>query len=272
MDRFPEEIVEHYDREIDEGQRITRGLGQLELLRTREIVRRHLPPAPSRVLDVGGGTGVHAAWLASDGYDVHLIDRVPRHVDQARRLALGRGRVTAAVGDARDLPAARANFDAVLLFGPLYHLTERADRGRALREAARVVRPGGVVFVAAVSRFASLFDGLAREFLFDPEFRPIVERDLREGQHRNPHHRPHWFTTAFFHHPGELRAEVADAGLEALELVGVEGLAGFLPRLDRRWENARDRELILWSARVVEAEPSLLGLSAHLLVVARPAL
>jgi SAM-dependent methyltransferase len=272
MDRFPDEIVEHYDREIDEGRRITQGLGQLELLRTREIVRRHLPPAPRRILDVGGGTGVHAAWLASDGHDVHLIDRVPRHVDQARRLAPGPGRVTAAVGDARDLAAARASFDAVLLLGPLYHLTERADRIRVLREAARVVRPAGVVFAAAVSRFASLFDGLAREFLFDPEFRPIVERDLREGQHRNPEHRPHWFTTAFFHHPEELRAEVADAGLEVLELVGVEGLAGFLPRLDRRWERDRDRELILWSARVVEAEPSLLGLSAHLLVVARPAL
>jgi SAM-dependent methyltransferase len=219
MDHFPDEIVEHYDREIDEGRRITQGLGQLELLRTREIVRRHLPPAPRRILDVGGGTGVHAAWLASDGHDVHLIDRVPRHVDQARRLAPGPGRVTAAVGDARDLAAARASFDAVLLLGPLYHLTERADRIRVLREAARVVRPAGVVFAAAVSRFASLFDGL-----------------------------------------------------EVLELVGVEGLAGFLPRLDRRWERDRDRELILWSARVVEAEPSLLGLSAHLLVVARPAL
>ena len=219
MDRFPDEIVEHYDREIDEGRRITQGLGQLELLRTREIVRRHLPPAPRRILDVGGGTGVHAAWLASDGHDVHRLDRVPRHVDQARRLAPGPGRVTAAVGDARDLAAARASVDAVLLLGPLYHLTERADRIRVLREAARVVRPAGVVFAAAVSRFASLFDGL-----------------------------------------------------EVLELVGVEGLAGFLPRLDRRWERDRDRELILWSARVVEAEPSLLGLSAHLLVVARPAL
>jgi SAM-dependent methyltransferase len=269
MERFPEEIVEHYDREIDEGQRITRGLGQLELLRTREIVRRHLPPAPGRVLDVGGGTGVHAAWLAEDGYDVHMIDRVPRHVDQVRHLAPRPGAITAEVGDARDLPAAQASFGAVLLLGPLYHLTERADRVLALREAGRVVRPDGVVFAAAISRFASLFDGLAREFLFDPEFPPIVERDLREGQHRNPRRRPHWFTTAFFHHPEELRAEVADAGLEVVELVGVEGLAGSLPQLDRRWQSARDRELILWAARVIEAEPSLLGLSAHLLAVAR---
>jgi SAM-dependent methyltransferase len=271
MDRFPDEILQHYDREIDEGQRITRGLRQLELLRTREIVRRHLPPAGRRVLDIGGGTGVHAAWLAADGHGVHLIDRVPRHVDQARRLAPGPGHITAAVGDARDLPAAPASFDTVLLLGPLYHLTERAGRVRALREAARVVRPGGVVVAAAISRFASLFDGLAREFLFDPAFRPIVERDLREGQHRNPDHRPHWFTTAVFHHPEELRAEVADAGLELLELVGVEGLAGFLPQLDRRWQDPSDRELILWAAQMVEAEPSLLGLSGHLLAVARPA-
>src|SRR5512132_2898482 len=166
----------------DEAQRITHGLGQLELLRTREIIRRHLPPGPQRILDVGGGTGIHAAWLADDGHHVHLIDPIRRHVEQARRHPASRGSITAELGDARDLRAARASFDAVLLLGPLYHLTEGDDRIRALREAARVLGPGGVTFVAAISRFASLFDGLADEFLFDPDFRPIVERDLHEGQ------------------------------------------------------------------------------------------
>jgi SAM-dependent methyltransferase len=270
MERFAEEIVEHYDSEIDEGQRIAQGLGQLELLRTREIVRRHLPEGPLRILDVGGGTGAHAAWLAEDGHQVRLVDPVPRHVERVRRLTPRLGRITAELGDARSLHASKASFDAVLLLGPLYHLTERDDRLRALREAARVVRPDGVVFVAAISRFGSLFDGLSREFLFDPDFRPIVERDLRDGQHRNPQRRPHWFTTAFFHHPDELRAEVERADLEVVELLGVEGLAGWLPQLGERWEHEADRELILWSARVVEAQPSLLGLSAHLLVVARP--
>jgi SAM-dependent methyltransferase len=269
MERFPEEIVDHYDREIDEEQRITQGLGQLELLRTREIVRRHLPPAPRRILDVGGGTGVHAAWLADDGYHVHLIDRVPRHVEQARRRSTLHGSITAELGDARNLGVGRTSFDAVLLFGPLYHLTGD-DRIGALREAARVVGPDGLVFGAAISRFASLFDGLARELLFDPDFRPIVERDLHEGQHRNPQRRPHWFTTAYFHHPDELRAELERADLEVVELVGVEGLAGWLPQLSQRWQNTADRELMVWAARVVEAEPSLLGLSAHLLAVARP--
>jgi len=172
MERLPDEIVEHYEREVDEGRRITQGMGRLELLRTREIVRRHLAPGPLRILDVGGGTGVHADWLAGDGHRVHVIDPVPRHVEQVRGRDAGDRRVTAALGDARDLPAAADGFDAVLLLGPLYHLTERADRVRALQEAARVAGPGGVVFAAAISRFASLFDGLARSFLFDPDFRP----------------------------------------------------------------------------------------------------
>jgi hypothetical protein len=138
-----------------------------------------------------------------------------------------------------------------------------------LTESARVVRPGGLVFAAAISRFASLFDGLAREFLFDPEFRSIVEGDLRDGQHRNPTRRPHWFTDAYFHRPEEIRSEVLDSGLEPVELVGLEGLAGWMSTLAGRWENERDRDTILYAARSTEGEPSLAGLSAHLLIVCR---
>jgi ubiquinone/menaquinone biosynthesis C-methylase UbiE len=161
------------------------------------------------------------------------------------------------------------SFDAVLTLGPLYHLVERADRVAALGEARRVVEPGGLVATAAISRFASLIDGLVREFLFEPEFRRIVRRDLVEGRHANPDNRPHWFTTAFFHHPDELHEEITDAGLEVVELVGVEGIAGWLPHLEARWRRDADREAILDATRLIEAEPTLLGLSAHLLAVAR---
>jgi hypothetical protein len=131
------------------------------------------------------------------------------------------------------------------------------------------VRPGGHIFAAAISRFASLFDGLARGFLFDPAFRRIVERDLQDGQHRNPTDTPHWFTTAYFHHPTELREEAESAGLEVLEVIGVEGLAGWVSQLGERWASPEDKETILFSARAVESEPSLLGLSAHLIAVTR---
>lgn len=266
--RIPDEIVRHYES-IDEGRRITEGFGRLELVRTQEILRRYLADAPLEILDVGGAKGVHAAWLAEDGHDVYVVDAVPGHVDAARELRPSRGRIRADVGDARELPFPDDCFDAVALFGPLYHLTERSERLDALREARRVVHQGGYVFAAGISRFASLFDGLVREFLFDPEFSEIVERDLSGGQHRNPQDRPHWFTTAFFHHPDDLRTEALDAGLEVSAVIGVEGLPGWLPGLAARWERTTDRETILHASRVVEAEPSLIGLSAHLVLVAQ---
>ncbi len=268
MEEIPPEIIRHYESN-DESPRITEGLGRLELLRTREVVRRHLPDAPLRILDVGGATGVHAQWLADEGYSVHIVDLVPGHVERARTELGATGKVTAELGDARRLPVADKAFDAALVLGPLYHLTERTDRELALREAARAVAPGGLIFVAAISRFASLFDGLARGFLFEHPFREIVDGDLRDGQHRNPTDRPEWFTTAYFHHPRGLREEAEAAGLDVIEVVGVEGLARWLPQLAEHWTVEEKREAILFSARAVESEDALLGLSAHLILVAR---
>jgi ubiquinone/menaquinone biosynthesis C-methylase UbiE len=263
MAELPAEIIRHYERERPESTRITEGFGTLERERTREVLRRHLPAAPARVLDVGGGEGVHARWLAGEGYDVDLVDPVPVHVAAADGAPY-----RAALGDARTLEFDDETFDAALVLGPCYHLIERDDRVRALREARRVVRPGGVVFVAAVSRFASLFDGLARDFLFDPEFRAIVLDDLRTGVHRNENERPHWFTTAYFHRPAELVDEAEDAGLQVHDLVGLEGMAGWQPHLAARWDDPEDRAVILAVARAIEAAPELAGLSAHMLLVA----
>ncbi|MGH3480119.1 MAG: class I SAM-dependent methyltransferase [Nocardioidaceae bacterium] len=261
------DVVAHYESSLEED-RLSAGLAELELVRTQEILRRHLPAPPARILDVGGGTGVHADWLLADGYRVHLLDVTPRHVDQAMGGLASRG-LTAEVADARRLSFPDDSFDVVLVLGPLYHLHEHTDRVLVLEEARRVVRPGGLVAVAAISRFASLFDGLVREFLFDREFREIVRRDLADGRHTNPQNRPHWFTTAFFHRPEQLAEEVGSADLSVVDLVGVEGLAGWLPHLAHRWTDEADRDVILSAARLVEAEPTVLGLSAHLLAVAR---
>src|SRR5919199_2730706 len=85
----------------------------LERVRTEVLLERLLPPAPARILDVGGGPGTYAAWLAGLGYAVHLVDPVPLHVEQARE----HGTYEASVGDARALAAADGSFDAVLLLG-----------------------------------------------------------------------------------------------------------------------------------------------------------
>jgi len=262
-----DEINTHYTVDVDEDRRIRTGLGQLELLRTQEIIRGNLPASPQRILDVGGGTGVHAEWLLADGHRVDLVEPVQRHVTHAAARLGSNSSFTAVLGDVRSLQFIDSVFDAVLLLGPLYHLVERSDRMQAWSEVRRVVKPCGVVFAAAISRFASLFDGLANEWLFEPEFRTIVDLDYSAGAHRNPHRRPGWFTTAYFHRPEELHIEAEEAGLTVRELIGVEGLAGWLQHLEGRWEDTDDRSVIIDAARRIGNEPSLLGLSAHILAV-----
>jgi ubiquinone/menaquinone biosynthesis C-methylase UbiE len=261
-----ETFREHYGTGY-ERERLAGGSSRIEFTRTKELLRRFLPSAPATILDLGGGPGVYAAWLADEGYQVHLVDSLPLHVQQATAAAQGRDpSFTVELGDARSLAQDDSSHDAVVMLGPLYHITERGQRVRALAEAKRVVRPGGMVAAAAISRFASLLDGLLSGWLSDPAFQSIVERDLSEGQHRNPTNRLEWFTTAFFHHPDELRAEVEDGGLQFEALFGIEG-PGWL--LWERWDESQGRENILYAARAVEQEKSLIGASAHLLVIAR---
>jgi ubiquinone/menaquinone biosynthesis C-methylase UbiE len=259
------EIQAYYDLG-DERDRLTIRGESLELVRTKELLTRFLPPPPADLLDVGGGAGVYATWLARLGYRVRLIDPVPLHVEQAEAASAAQPDhpFDATLGDARQLPAATSSVDAVLLMGPLYHLTERVDRITALREAYRVLRPGGVVLAVGISRVASLLDALRQGLLHQPEVIAIVERDLREGQHRNPDRHAGWFTTAFFHSPDDLAEEVAAAGFDVEPILGIEGPGGYV---NPQWHEPTQRENMLFAARAVEREPSVLGISAHLLAV-----
>jgi SAM-dependent methyltransferase len=262
--------VEHY-AQGRERDRLTAGAGRLEALRTRELLARWLPPPPSVVVDAGGGAGAYALPLADAGHVVHLVDPVPLHVEQAREAsrAAERPLTSAAVGDARSLAFPDASADAVLLLGPLYHLVEREDRLQALREARRLLRPGGVAVVAGISRWASTLDGFRRGFLADAGFGRIVADDVATGVHRNPGGRPGWFTTAYFHRPEDLVAEVAAAGLVPDGPVAVEGLAGLTPDIDAVLDDDDVRPRALEALRRTEREPALLGVSSHLLVAGR---
>ncbi len=268
---LPPEFFEPYASGY-EAQRLQSGSSQSELARTQELVMRYVPPTPAVILDVGGGPGVYAYWLAKQGYEVHLVDANPLHVELARQVSQKQPDAPLAsieVGDARSLTRLDESCDVVLMFGPLYHLTERVDRHMALQEAYRVLRSGGLLLAVGISRFASVLDGLRQGLFNDPAFTQIVERDLVDGQHRNPTNHPEYFTTAFFHHPTELKAEVEESGFLHERTLPVEGPLWLSDDVVANFSDQKRREQSLALARRLEEEPTLLGASAHLLVVAR---
>jgi len=256
-------VLRYYADEHDEGARLgSTALGPLELIRTRELLTALLPPAPADVLDVGGGTGVHAAWLAADGYRVTLVDPVPRHVQQAAAIP----GVHALLGHAGALPVPDDSADAVLLAGPLYHLPAAADLARALAEACRVVRPGGLVAAVGISRHSELLE-LATLGTLDDDALERMRRVLVTGVHDGAA----GFTLAYLHQWDELRAELAIAGLRGVLVYGIEGPAAGalrLPEPDPVRAQAR-LESVLRAARLVETEAQLVPASPHLLAVGR---
>jgi SAM-dependent methyltransferase len=264
----PEELHGHYSRG-EERDRLLTPFGQVEHVRTCEILDRALPPAPATVADVGGGPGRYSLWLAQRGYTVHHRDLVELHAEQVAADAASAGvEVDSRIADARELDLEDASVDAVLLLGPLYHLRTREDRVRALAEAARVVRPGGPVFAVAISRWAARLHGEVAQRLGEeyPAMREAVEIVERTGR-LIPLYEGSF--SAYCHRPDELRDEVLAAGLELVDLVGVEGIAFTLTDLDERMATPELRAIVLDAARAIERIPELLGVSPHFLATAR---
>jgi ubiquinone/menaquinone biosynthesis C-methylase UbiE len=260
----------HYYASTDESKRLTRIESELELLRTRDIFSRYLPVPPAIVLDVGGGPAVHSYWLAERGYLVHLVDIVPAHIELAQAMHGQHSYKLQSIqlGNACNLTFESESVEAIIMLGPLYHLTKRNDRIKALQEAFRVLQPGGILLAGAISRYIPLVKVLTRNLL-DQRSMSIARQTAYTGQHR-PDPDQDFFTTAFFHHPSGLEREIKQAGFEHCITLAVEGPARLLgDRFNERWSHPETRQWLLDMARSMEADRSLLGVSGHIICVAR---
>jgi ubiquinone/menaquinone biosynthesis C-methylase UbiE len=268
MDSLNSEAIAHY-AEGREHDRLSTPHGRLEFERSKDIISRHLFKPPAKILDLGGGTGHYSFWLANQGYEVHLVDAMESHIEAAKKVVQFFSLASITVGDARGTKFPDESFDVILLFGPLYHLTDKRDRITALEEARRLLKPSGRLLAVAISKFASLIDGYHLGFIDDESFQSIVDQDLIDGQHRNPENHPSYFTTTKFHDPTEFQREIEEAGFQDVTLQAVEGFAAQLPDLADRINSKGKQNLLFKHLRKVESEPSLLGTSPHFIASAR---
>jgi SAM-dependent methyltransferase len=263
--------VREYYAVFDEWERLGSGAGALEFRRALQVLDAYLP-ANSRVLDLGGGPGRYTLALAERGHRVVLADLSPKLLEQARaRVAASsvRDRIEA-IDEVNAVDLARYaehSFDAVLAFGPFYHLVAEAERSRAASELFRVLRPAGLAFVAFVPRLsgvAGLLDRAARR----PEQVPpgTLRQAADSGVFRNASSAG--FQEGFYPRVSELEQLLGSAGLAVLASISLRSIADRL-----------ERELVALAEHVrAEAEalladmstwPEVVASSGHALVVAR---
>lgn len=262
-------ILQYY-QSTEEISRLQRIENELELLRTRDILARFLPPAPAEILDVGGGPAIHSFWLTELGYRTHLVDIVPKHIEAGRRIEreLDLPLASLTIGDARELHFPDHSVDAVVLLGPLYHLLRRMDRIQTLKEAFRVLKPGGTLIAQGISRYSALTKVLTRQLLDDPRMVSVAHRTTYTGRHQ-PEPEMDFFTTAYFHLPRELREEIVRCGFKRCRLLSVEGPARLIGQdFDQYWRDPLIRQWLLDMARSLESDPHLLGMSGHMMAIA----
>ena len=263
-------LASYYERK-NEDRRLLSGLGELEFLRTKEIIQSVLPEGDLSIADIGGGTGPYAFWLAELGHRVELYDLMPNHVASAQAIneSTSRKLDRIAVGDARTLDLRAGDFDIVLLLGPLYHISDQDERVAVLRRTSEWLKPDGRLITAYISRFGSLMDGFIRGLFQDPEYVDIVREDITTGRHRPNVANDRYFTDSYFHRVDEITDELQVAGLQALDVVGVEGVGWLWQNFEELWSDPAQRDVLLEMIRATDREPSLLGASGHILSVSR---
>lgn len=242
---------------------------RIEYMITHHCLERHLPSG-GRILDIGCGPGRYAVDLARKGYRVVMFDLV------RDMLELGRTQVAKAglekqigipvEGDMSALPYASNQFDAVISLGvPLSHLTEAKMRLQAIAEMQRVVKPEGLVFVTGLGRLAGYRGAIywMIKSFFD-QIMTAVDRDKGIVQA--------WQIVYTFA-PGELEAMVESVGLRIIDRVGCEGLAAHLPMRHLERVEADPGRWLVWKEILLQTcnEPTIVGISNHLLIVAQKA-
>jgi ubiquinone/menaquinone biosynthesis C-methylase UbiE len=265
------QILDYYAQGL-ESDRLKKGIGHLEGARTREIISRYLDDSVQVIMDIGGGTGVYAAWLAEKGYDVRLYDLSPENIEIARKSSAAISQCQ--VADARKIPAEDNSADLVLLLGPLYHLIEQKDRVQALSEARRVLKPGGACIAAVINRFANLMWGVTtfgrdNRYLEDKVFFDMMLAEAQTGQHIRPPEYPWFLARAYLHHPVELQDEMLIAGFDSLDILAVEGPGWMMPDFEEAWQDKNTQEILMKLLRNIEKDPSLMGAGPHIIGVGR---
>ena len=253
--------LEAYYNKFCEEKRLTRRHGNVEYVTSMKYIHKYLEtlPANAKILDVGAGTGRYSVALADEGYDVTAVELVKYNLGILKQKG---SNVKAYQGTALNLKRfSDETFDMTLVFGPMYHLYTLEDKQKALQEATRVTKKGGIILVAyCMNEYSIVVHGFKDNYIKDSIRDGKVDASFRVT--------PKPEDLYDYVRLEDIEAVNQGAEVERIQIVAADGPANYM----RQTLNAMDDktyELFIQYHLTTCERPELLGASAHTLDILR---
>ena len=252
------ELVQEVYRRFNEDSRLNKSqAARVEFLTTVRYIEKYLAPG-AKILDVGAGAGEYSLYFARKGYQVSALDLADANIAAFRAKMTDTDKIDLVQGNALDLSRYDSgSFDVVLLFGPLYHLHEEADKLQCIEEAKRVCKPDGKIFFAFISNDIVILT-----------MQQCQDDYLMNGDYNKESFRLDDFPFVF-HTPNRCRELLDEASVQIIHEVASDGASELLQDLVNGLDEASYQQYLRYHFYICE-KPEFLGMSNHLLFVGRP--
>lgn len=254
-------LTEYYNRYNEDGRLVIK-YGSVEFLTTMRYIERYAKPG-DRIIEIGAGTGRYSHALARGDYAVDAVELVPRNIEVFRQNTQDNERITITQGNAMDLSVFTDNtYDITLLLGPMYHLFTKDDKLKALREAIRVTKPGGIVCVAYCIADPSILDyGFKQGKIFE-----LIEQEKLETEHFKAFSHP--WDVFELHRKEDIDDLMCAFNVTRLHYVAADGYTNHMRETVDNMDSATFELYLKYHFTVCE-RPDMMGLTHHALDIFR---
>ena len=261
-------LLEEYYNKFNEDKRLSSRHGQVEYTVSMHYIHQYLKEQMEitgkkkqelRILDIGAATGGYSIPLSEEGYDVTAVELVKHNISRLKQKCDG---VTAFQRDARNLRGLESEaYDLTLLFGPMYHLKTREDQRKALLEAKRVTRPGGVILVAYIMNEYSVITYAFKErHIREALMNGMLDESYHCTEKANPLYS--------FMRLEDIESLNGETGLKREKIIAVDGAANYIRPVLNALDEEEFQMFLDYQLSVCE-RTDLMGASGHTVDILR---